>query len=244
MNIDHVEIQQLMRQMVDLGIADNLKLWVHSGLVKTRASGSDLYVPKAYDISGEENDGVQTTEDNQPTLDTLGIKHNRNVDCLDCGNDNSVKMVDSISVGVWVYATTLLSHRDIIGRWGFATNRRVWLIRSNGSQLQVWVSATGTEGSKLYISTIASSVWEHWLFTFTTNTLLVYKNGSVINPIKYLDSTCNSLYNTDFNLILGNAQNEISIRGVINDARVFNSVLTSTQISAIYNATKTKYGHS
>ena len=246
MNIDHVEIQKLMRQMVDLDIADNLKLWVHNGLVKTRTSGSDLYVPKAYDISGEENDAAQATNDNQPELVSDGMEFDGSSTFLNCGNDSSLNLSNNISMCAWIYNSDGPSNnRYLLGKWNYPANKRAYAIGIYMSVFKAYVGADGSStNSKNYSLSASENVWNFCVATFATNNLKMYVNAIEGAPHKITDGTVNSLYSTTEPLIIGAASTapDNVMVGVSNDLRIYNKALSATEISAIYNQTKGFYG--
>ena len=246
-SLNHPEIQKLMRQMVDLGIADNLKLWVHSGLVKTRTSGSDTFVTKVYDISGNENDGVQATEANQPELKEKGLEYVL-ANSLNAGT--GLSMTNNISVCGWI--NTSVSNRTwlpIASRW-FFDNSRVWIIALNLGKIYAGVSNNGTvtgTGHKVYMSanTVNNGVWRHVGFTFATNIFKIFLDGTELTPdTSGGDHTVNSLLD-DSDIIAQIGQWDVSASsyvGLLNDIRIFNKALSATKNSAIFNATKGFYG--
>ena len=238
MNIDHVEIQQLMRQMVDLGIADNLKLWVHNGLVKTRTSGSDLFVPKAYDISGQENDAAQSTEDNQPKLVSLGMEFDGSNDNLYVGNGTNNSLIfHTGTIVFWMKTPASISN----------IQRMFWNNSAYGIRISVnrvlqtydWItSTTRTSNTNVW----ALNTWQMLAFVFVHNSAnqsFAYINASNVWTTTTGGTSGQGLYIGRFQF------NETEyFNGTLNDIRLFNTALTSAQIAAIYNATKSKYGHS
>ena len=242
-SLEHPEIQQLMRQMVDLGIADNLKLWVHSGLVKTRTSGSDLFVSKAYDISGEENDGVQATEANQPKLVSDGME-------FDGIND-------------WIIIPEILISPTHIGMGGwFKCNNTSGEYRAfsynntkpyvnfrfnqggTANRLQINILSSTTEHT-LITTSFTLTNWLHVFITASENgTGYLYINGTEVDS----DNTIGTFEFIDLsgqirNVIGANRNiNSAFLSGLLNDIRIFNSALSATEIEAIYNQSKGFYG--
>ena len=246
-SLNHPEIQQLMRQMVDLGIADNLKLWVHSGLVKTRTSGSDLYVPKAYDISGEENDAAQTTEANQPELVGNGFYYNGDLDKKLISNGwFSLLNIPSGTVMLWFRCTSI----DLsLGSYLFilrsdATNDMVGLRVLDNASGNVLRGFYGDSWVNLRPSPAIvpnTNLFYHVVILWESDDAYMYVDGAVVADAS---SASPSGSPTELTGTIGNATViERHHEGYINDFRVFNKALSSTQISAIYNQTKSKYGH-
>ena len=244
MNIDHVEIQQLMRQMVDLGIADNLKLWVHSGLVKTRTSGSDLFVPKAYDISGEENDAAQATNDNQPKLVSDGMEFDGSDDSLDAPNADTIIPSFPLTIILWGRYTSvqdgffIVIHRHTNS--GTLINIQVF-----NEALVCRIRNNDDTSLVTYDLDVSLNTYAMLSVSFNFNRIgEVYVNSTK----KTTTETClDSIAAYPINMgVFYNAWTESesnNLQGTLNDIRIFNTALSATEISAIYNATKSKYGH-
>ena len=256
-SLNHPEIQKLMRQMVDLDIADNLKLWVHNGLVKTRTSGSDTFVSKAYDISGEENDAVQATNDNQPELVSDGMEFDGSDDYLDCGADGSFDISSQITVLGWVKAAFSV-FQVVAAKQDFsAAPKRGWYLRkgysgNTGFHVAVIDVVGGNivfKGYESLINVFDNNDYHHIGFTFSPNSLKLFHNGSEdTDANKRSDDEVNSInINSDIEVLIGayygtSSQLDRHYNGTLNDIRIFNKALSATEISAIFNATKGFYG--
>ncbi len=231
------EINKLMMQMVDMDIAKNLKLWVHSGLVKTRASGGDLFVPKAYDISGEENDGVEATEENQPQLLTTGLKF-----------DNAWLIVPyeeaetNATCTFWLklIATTPFLFRE--GALSTRLNLNIWVRETTEFRLR-FSRATGTEAKTSNNLNVPADEWVHIaiLGSTTVRDESVYKNG-VLYTGTWSNVSGISALAAGSHFQIGRIST-FSGENHREDIRRFNKHLSATEILAIYNATKSKYGH-
>ena len=235
-------------------IADNLKLWVHNGLVKTRTSGSDLFVTKAYDISGEENDAVQATTSYQPKLVSDGMEFDGSDDYLEVNDDESLQITE-ITVAVWVKANNLIDNiPTVISKYDYGINERSWAIRLRRptGRFRVMLGAEdGNSISKQYEgeTVVVDGTWHHLLFTFKQDSLQLYADGqkeeTTINDD--LDYTVNNLntangVSTTIGAYLNSGARDRILNGNVNDSRIFNKVLSASEISAIYNASKGFYG--
>ena len=248
-SLNHPEIQKLMRQMVDLGIADNLKLWVHNGLVKTRTSGSDLYVPKAYDISGEENDAVQATEAKQPKLVSDGMEFDGLNDRLTISDDASLQITGAMTIMAWVYyiGGTTTSSQAIIGKYGTGGYRGYLLFVNpdDGSKDARFIIASNSSTVRAVVSDENSLPFNQW-FLLTgvyvpSTSLTVYINTTAYENTTSIPSSQYSNNGLPLDLSWFDSTGRY-VKQNLNDIRIFNSALTSTQISAIFNATKGFYG--
>ena len=220
---DHAVIQPLMRQMVDLGIADSLKLWVHSGLVDTVSSGGNLLIPKAYDISGEENDAVQATPENQPRLISDGMDFSG--DFLVANNTAALG-----TVMTWINLGSVTSTEYFLG----GDNQGV---RYNGDNFLVFNGSTGFTT----VNWTKVSAYVHFATTRVDTTVGydIYINAEKIGTSNAGNAN-NDIIITDIGRRPGSTP--FYFRGPLNDIRIFNSTLSTSQITSIYNSTKGYYG--
>lgn len=236
------EIQSLMRQMVDMGIADNLKLWVHSGLVKTRTSGDDLFVSKAYDISGAENDAAQATEANQPELVSDGMEFiGSSFQVLVSSLTTEVNYFFADTTTPWSLSIWYNGSTGVIcgaaGGVGVATTCVIYLSSSD-----LRVRLRGNSSDDLIQSN--TSDWNHITITWDMSNGYAYFNGG--SAISLTPGTATIQINP---LCLGwcntntTSGNYAHFTGKLNDARAFNSAITQAQNNQIYELTKSKYGH-
>lgn len=241
------------RQIVDMGHWDNLKLWTDSDLVKTRVSGADLFLPKVYDISGNGNHGVQATEAYQPELDG-GMVFDGSGNYLSCGNDSSLQIVNNITVLARIKTDIIMpsgQFRYIVDRYRPATNERLWgMFLTYPAKFGVFLSSNGT-GAKKYYTTkydLNDNEWHLVGYTYSTNNLLLYVDGSVdADTDKLTDSYMEDIYNTSLDVLISAIYSSSGtptqlFEDLINDIRIYNTVLTATEIAAIYNLTKYRYG--
>ena len=232
-------------------IADNLKLWVHSGLVKTRTSGSDLYVPKAYDISGEENDAVQATTNNQPELVSAGFNYKLE-DYIAAPNTSSLRFTSMLTVLAWInWDIVSGSNGAIVGQYYHAENDSSYLIRrfTNNRIQEVLILETGAfvNNKKRYRGSINvfDGSWHLIGFTWDNGVLKLFTDGDEDTSVnKVDDDSFNSIYVSEVEpCIIGHTSDFARpFGGVLNDIRIFNKALSATEISAIFNATKGFYG--
>ena len=235
-------------------IADNLKLWVHNGLVKTRTSGSDTFVPKAYDISGEENDAVQATEANQPKLVSDGMEFDEGSDFLNIGFlfHNELGGSAAISLSVWALTYVLAGqNRNILGSRISSTLTSNQLRFNSGGTMRVH-SRSSINDSLISLDTTETYNTDQWYYfvvvwDFTNKTIKLYVNTNKdidASSIGYSSDTYTPSQ-ADLQDRIGNTPvSEINgMNGCINDFRIYNKALSASEISAIYNQTKSEYGH-
>ena len=249
---DHAVIQPLMRQMVDLGIADSLKLWVHSGLVDTRTSGSDLFVPKVYDISGEENDGTAPATENEPKLVADGMIFNGSANRFDLGTgiNSDLHGSSAISFSSWLKINNYAASGNVRFVFSMAVdgNNACYALIINTADISfgarsqfvdsfISISNAISDNEHIHVVTIAD---------YTAKTLEIFLNGISVASGEDISFGSNTLVMLSPNSTrIGNAVSINTGRywdGYINDVRIFNTALSASQITSIYNATKGYYG--
>lgn len=250
--LDREYIQRCARQMVDMGLWDNLKLWIDPGLAKLRNSGGIVYVPKAYDLSGNDNDGIQATESNQPVLESIDFATDGVVDYLDCGNDASLNFgTGSFSICFWVLRNNnenTINNLRIMSKAAYDNT-------SGQSGYAFWGSINAISfgvnpgGTRTIVSTGAIMTRGNWYMIVgicdRAGNMEIYLNGDMKSSAA---APAGSVSNATYGLHIavsnppGAGPSYLCWDGKISDLRVYNSILTSTEIAAIYNLTKGRYG--
>ena len=251
--LDRVYIQNAARQIVDQGHWDNLKFWGLNGLAKLRTSGGDDYVPKLYDLSGEENDGVQTTNDNQPKWTSEGMDFDGSNDFLDCGNDSSITDVrEDFTINFWANIKQNTKNEYLLGRWQTADSKRTMGITYRGAdsvkKLNLFISGDGSVSPALRTETgnVPTNQWIMWTF-IAQSTGRIFQDGSELTGSDIFQSIFWSdnlpILNSDVALAIGAGRVDGAnpFTGGLNDIRIYDTALTATEIAAIYDQTKYLY---
>jgi len=180
--------------------------------------------------------GVKTKylsfDDGAPTTSAL----------VDCGNDNSIRLTNSITVEAWIKKNGSDSnYRIVCARWATPTNRRVFFMSVYAGKVRVLLSSNGTGVTKQYEGsvTVDDNAWHHLAFTFTSDTLKIYTDGvedASVNKIS--DNTCNTLYSTDVSLTIGSTGLSATANeflGFIDEVRIWNHARTEAEIKRHMN---------
>jgi hypothetical protein len=253
-SLDHPEIQRLARQMVDLGIWGNLVFWAHEGLVKERVSGSDVFVPKAYDISRGIYDAQNSSTDQQPKLDS-GFLFDGSNDRLLIADTDSLTFVSGtndlpFSVTVWLRSNNPTQNTTPITK-STAINAGEWYC---GGFFRTIDNTSGGYIGKLRIGAfnVPNTAGDWYMLTFTydgskTNDgFNIYENDVNINS-RFTNSssgTYNQMRNTTTQGFVASRGTGNYINGTLSDIRVFrDKELSLSEIDAIFQETKAKYGY-
>lgn len=185
------------------------------------------------DRSGHENHGqINGAEDAYPGISTESFSFNGTDDYLNFGNDNSIRN-KTMSFGVWVYP------RD--------SNSELFSFRLNGGPYQIYEISQGSvvysfeDGSTKQLNfSISQEEWTHVFSTYnnTTNEIKVYKNGSQVNSgtSNNVSLALNGAGASVSNLYAGCSRPGLRhADAMIDDARVYNRVLSQAEIEQLYN---------
>jgi hypothetical protein len=239
--LDSPEINKLAAQMVDLGIWDDLKLWVHEGLVKERVSGTDVFVENAYDISGNNNDFANTDTTHQPKLIT-GIMDFDGTNHFLGTSNNSIN-TSFCTVCNWLNADVINQNVHLFNKRNQFISTVLLFLNGNTSVLQFRLRLTGSESTARILDsnfTISANTYYHLCGTYDGSIMRIYVNGvqQNTNIISGTISTDNYILSTIGRSPAGGSYFD----GEISDVRYFDTALTATQIDAIFQATRGKYG--
>lgn len=112
----------------------------------------------------------------------------------------NIALTNNFTVSVW-FKVNIYNTGAIIGKW-FADGsnaHRCWIINTDvpTSSMAIVLSSDGSYTNptiKRYLLPVSLNEYTNITFTFASGTLLVYKNGSLINPTKSIDGSFSSVY--------------------------------------------------
>jgi hypothetical protein len=151
--------------------------------------------------------------------------------------------VSSLTYAAWGNPSSLTTNQTIIvgSEWGAAGNRgwQCGFVDVGGTDyFRVVLSADGTATAKEYRYSTAATMtgaWYHVAFTFSSGTLKIYINGSLVTHEAVTDNAITTIYNatTTFGLF-ARADGTGSMAGYIDDASLWDVALTDAQIAEMY----------
>jgi len=155
--------------------------------------------------------------------------------------DDSILIEDeNFSVSAYLKYSTPSVARPIVGLWGsHLTNGKSHLLNIGADDFLRFYLHNGTDADKEFIQynvsgLVSAGQWNHFAATFNVNTknVTLYMNGSVVNStifaIKPQDGTSTSIE-------IGRQNAAQYLTGTVDEVMMFDSLLSSEQISAIYN---------
>ena len=157
----------------------------------------------------------------------------------------------NLSVALWVKTTDVDWVTTHFAHWRNQDNNRAWWIgpsrtaETNGKKLMVYITGDGTGNVtiKRYYGTtdVSDGTWHHVAFTWGNGTLKLFVDGSEETTTKVDDDTMTSIHNSDGPITVGCTWvNDAPLNfgsGGRADVRIYNSTLTATDISNLYNGT-------
>ena len=205
------------------------------------AQNTNLYAVSpttAYDVSGNGNNGTllngtQYVSNGDGSWSFDGVD-----DYINVTNSESLTFGNTITVGGWYYNTSNTGYLPIIAKNG--SDNTGWEISNSSGTLRCTLRPSIGNNNNITSGSLPLNTWNHCLFTCDNITIRLYLNGVQVGTFPVSSVTLNSSGNlnigrrSDLNLNYG--------IGRINSVCVYNRALTQTEITTIYNATKSRYG--
>ena len=110
---------------------------------------------------------------------------------------------------------------------------RPWFVGSAAAVTSINVNTSTTDQSVAIASTVNITGWTHFAYVFNNTNIRVYVNGNAGTYTAFHTPLSNGTYtlNIGYENIFGNTP----LTGYIDDFRIHNNILSSTQIAGIYN---------
>jgi len=170
------------------------------------------------------------------TDDRVGIPHT-----------NNINFTSIMSAFLWIKGAAQGSNaRMIISNW--YNNIDSWAMCSFNSspykKLEVFLYSNGTTNSSYskywYVSNpdFFDNKWHHAGYTFDSGVIKVYVDGQEMSVTKLYDGIVNSIYESGNDINIGGINGVTSnfFNGLIDEVRLYNNVLSSSQIKKHYIA--------
>ena len=209
-----------------------------------------------YTFSGNANDGSGYGNDGTVNGATLTIDRFGNPDSayafdgasyIDMGNDTSINIAGSLTLSTWLKVDDLQaisSGQALVGKFGPSHGP----VEDNQYMLQLGPGGTigfnpyddaGVQGVSYNLPNSLSGKWLHVVGTYGSNVGSLYLNGALVAQNNNIGATP---YQSNINLTLGatpfdGPEDRLKryFIGSLDDTRIYNSALTSNDISQLYN---------
>ena len=210
----------------------------------TEASYTITYDTTSSGSSVCPNTSTQTVE-----VAVAGIANNYSMsfdgsdDYIDAGNSSSLVITGNFTISAWINLDTQTGYRRIIGKAN-STNTRCnyGLGLENGYKPGV-IANSGSWYSNYSTTALNTGTWYHLAGVYDGSNFILYVNGVLDNTTSvsgFNISTAASDTSGD-DLLIGAKPiySSENFAGMMDEIAIWNTALTSTQVSEIYNATGT-----
>jgi parallel beta-helix repeat protein len=215
--------------------------------LKTRTSGSEVFVEKAFDMSSSSINALQQSNNLQPKLTRFGMEFDANNDYLNIGNTNDYNFTNTsnFSISIWVQKNGNLNpEKNVLGIFG-----KYWTYGIDyqfiTNQIRVGIR-NGIDGAYVTSYVPANNLldWTHIVMVYQSETsdgLRLYVDGVIRNArttIGLSDFSSNKYLNIGKSALGGTPG---VFNGTLDNACIFDKALSASEISSLYNFTKARY---
>lgn len=193
-----------------------------------------------YDLSGNNNTG--TVSGATWVADTTGGYYSFDGnDSIDCGNDTSLQITNSMTLSAWVKTTDTTHYQAIISKLGGARGYELQCdMRAGNTHIVLYVASDATTLVRRCsaATNMYDGVWRHvvGVYDSVNQTMDIYINAVLCNGT--LSGTVPaSQYIPSLNTKIGirpNADASSTFIGSIDDTRIFNRALSSTEVTNLF----------
>jgi len=193
----------------------------------------------ANDSSRYRNTGTLTGATHLPVWAEKGIKFDGVDDYVDAGNNASLDITSAVTIGAWINPTVSGSsvYRAILAKRSLtSTNYELYLKNDAGVNQGRLSWYSGLEVPSSFIPVTGS--WTHVVATVSGNNLIIYANG-----VSVLNTTIAEILTNTGILAIGQTGSIAfeHFKGSIDEVRIYNRALSTSEIKRNYEATKHNY---
>jgi len=157
-------------------------------------------------------------------------------DYINCGNDNSLKITNKITISIWVKPfTQTANYKGIIDKES-ATNNGYGIRTTSYTSNTTTIEFKASNGAERGISKIVpNNIWSHIVGVYDGNNLMMYVN---VLPVLPLISSTDGIFLTETSLKIGGLAytSALNFNGLLNDIKIYNEVMSLSQIKRNYVA--------
>jgi len=153
-------------------------------------------------------------------------------DAVDMGEDDSLDIIDTVTIEAWVNPTTLTqaSNPEIVAKGGSAYFYRMRFVSGGTVNFNTYGTSDNTLGSN---TSLTAGIWNHVVMVYDGATKKIYINGKLDAE----EATTGSMaYIAGYNLFVGGysipAEN---FSGSIDEVKIYNYPLTAGEVQTEYN---------
>jgi len=160
---------------------------------------------------------------------------NGSTDHIDCGNKMDFNGKNNISFSAWINLDSLGAQRNILGRHSSWTDAQGTLRITSSNVLQILLKTTTGQNDIVSIKTIKANQWYYIAYSWDGSFMDIYINGKLDSstPCTGLINTTPYIPTNSLGSYVGTGSFFVSL---IDDARIYDAALTSSQIKQNYIA--------
>tara|TARA_B100000497_G_scaffold54847_1_gene62835 strand:- start:984 stop:1676 length:693 start_codon:yes stop_codon:yes gene_type:complete len=218
---------------------------VQDGLVLNLDAGDTSSYPGTgtdwFDLTSNDNDGVLLNGASYVTDGGGSISFDGVNDFVDCGNDTSFDITQTLTLECWVKKSTKSGYHHLISK--FPGSNCSYLLGVSPSGLPYFQRSTSGSNQGIngvYNLDICDNNWYHVVASYNslTSTLIMSING-----VTQTTSLSGDIYVSTTNVNIAKRTNVGQyFPANIPITRIYNNALTESQIQQNYNATKGRFG--
>lgn len=158
-------------------------------------------------------------------------------DVIDVGDITAINSASNISISGWFYASSF-PHSLYNSLWGGGAGydlhtTRFWLSCNNSSSFKIFF---GTSTIFTFSYSISTGTWYHVVFTLDGSTAKLYVNGSQAGSTVTTAPSLTSQSGNNFEFGGNPTYRPYLWDGLIDETAIFNSTLSASDITSIYNS--------
>lgn len=204
----------------------------NSGLCIFRSDTNAIEVSDGTNWQTYNSDGVFQTF----TTNTASGVFDGAGDWISIGTIPSLNSASTVSFSTWFKLTASPSSETFFGG-GVSGSNRFWCQVISSTSIRIGMGGTAKD---LTVSTLNTTDWYHFAFSYNAGTAICYLDGSSAGSLTGLPSTTNSSSSTNLRLgaLTGDAafnNNTLEFQGKMDEVAFFDYALSSSDVSAIYN---------
>lgn len=171
---------------------------------------------------------------------TLSASFDGTDDIIDVGDISAINSASNVTISGWFNASSF-PHSTFNSMWGGGGDggsnhpTRFWLSCNNGSSFRIYL---GTSVNNTFAYSISTDTWYNVVLTVDGSAIKLYVNGSQVGTT-YTNPHGTSLFSTagdDFEMGANPTYRPYYWDGYIDEVAVFNSTLSASNVTAIYNS--------
>jgi len=190
---------------------------------------------KAYDGSGNSNDGTLTNMEEADWVDGIvgkALDFDGSNDYIDFGVAEYSR-IDTFSISAWIKPTTLKNNSSILTN--FSSGYHGWRFQYTDSGTLTFLCVKNSDGGlQMVYSTdsISAGIWQHVAMKKSGTTVTFYINGELAGSGELAEATLDDA--TGHLKIAYEANNAAYLDGLIDEIRFYKTALTAKEVSALY----------